>query len=275
MGSKDYENTLVSILGKKKEWIFPRIASEIAEIQKEYEEQEIPDDERENLVGQFLNSSGTESTFYSPFLIDRLRKLAERISKPPEGWKVISDIVMPGKEKGWIKTGISQIEETIRQEQDAAGIPIEERGELEGEFYHKNNLVRTFYSPTIVEALKSLVPQINTSENGYNVEEIPPANKENDRSNLALLSLHRGHTLDELKGTVGVATMIILDDYFTRNNLKPSDFFADIIGRYFEGEGLNRIYDSMRIDLSMPTFYKLIRSLGVEILYKPRRKFYK
>lgn len=176
MGKKDNKATLAGELGRGSFWIIPRIEQIKEEIQREWEEQGIPLEEREPLEGEYISDNGKLATFFAPFILERLRGLAVKELRPPLGWMVVGQKALRGtmseqldKNDNWINVRIPQVINEIEKEWEAKEIPFEQRELLEGEYLDRTGQPRMYYSPLVIDRLRILAEADAPAPEGWMV----------------------------------------------------------------------------------------------------------
>lgn len=165
IGDMRIPGTLAYILGRSAPWIKEHLPQAIDVIQSQYEERGVAPDDREELLGTFLDNRHRNTTFYSPVLVEELRKLSVEVTYAPTGWLTIGNKTNPdtmsnilGKTPQWIKSRLPQALTIIESEQNRLGIEPEEREKLFGDYLKRGNKQPArFYSPRVLEILKTLV----------------------------------------------------------------------------------------------------------------------
>ncbi len=112
-------------IGKSHDWVTARIQSMTIELEDQ---------------GEYLLTGGNTTQYYSPLIIERLRKMAAELKQAPEGWMTVADMISE-----------------LRMSTDKINVMLDGMalgGEDKSRFLDSNQHERDYYSPDVLSRLR-------------------------------------------------------------------------------------------------------------------------
>jgi len=170
IGTQDTPESIAGKIGKSVGWVQKNLHSVLVDLKKKYEENPII------LQGNYLDKKGRIFTYYSPLVLEELKKIVGELTFAPEGWYIVGekrkDQTLAGilaKSPDWIENRIAEIIEKIKKEQNDEQIPITDRENNEAVYLDKSKKPTKHYSKRILDELKAIKDKQAKSPEGWMV----------------------------------------------------------------------------------------------------------
>ncbi len=167
IGNHHTPNSIRFIIKKSHYWVKKNIIDILCEIDREQEEKGIPVEDRTNHCFNLETKKTNSSiTYYSPIVIDRLRKSVEKLQNAPEGWMIIGGekqkgtektlVSSLGKGKNWVRKRLPEVLLQLDKEQEEQGLPSDKRKQYYQECVGKTMILAMYYAPEVRAKLEEL-----------------------------------------------------------------------------------------------------------------------